>query len=78
VDPYNVQGLHNLCVVMVERGDLLGARTCLADAHRLAPHEDYVKKHLEIVESKIEESLGAEKQRQQQQQQARPDLGAKR
>ena len=68
VEPQNVQGLHNLCVVMVERGDLLGARTCLADAHRLAPHEDYVKKHLEIVETKIQEML-AERQLQQQQQQ---------
>ena len=77
VEPNNVQGLHNLCVVMVERGDLLGARTCLADAHRLAPHEDYVKKHLEIVEAKIQETM-AERQKQQQQQQLGPETGEKR
>ena len=56
VEPENVQGLHNLCVVMVERGQLGAARTCLQRAHSLAPNEDYIKKHLDIVELKIQET----------------------
>ena len=64
VEPDNVQGLHNLCVVMVERGQLGGARSCLQQAHALAPKEDYIRKHLDIVETKILETRkdnGAEK-----------------
>lgn len=53
LDPENVQGLHNLCVVYVERGNLLRAEACLIRAHRLAPNEEYVLKHLNIVQSKI-------------------------
>ena len=56
VEPDNVQGLHNLCVVMVERGQLASARSCLQQAHALAPHEDYIRKHLDIVETKIQET----------------------
>lgn len=55
LDGENVQGLHNLCVVMVERGDLLEARECLVKARDLAPHEGYIQDHLDIVEKKIEE-----------------------
>ena len=55
LDGQNVQGLHNLCVVMVERGDLLEARECLVKARDLAPHEGYIQDHLDIVEKKIEE-----------------------
>merc|ERR1712106_80110 len=56
VDPTNVQGLHNLCVVMVERGNLLGAKVCLQKASNIAPQEDYISRHLEIVQSKIKET----------------------
>ena len=55
-EPENVQGLHNLCVVMVERGNLGSARECLRHAHTIAPQEDYIKRHLEIIEKKIAES----------------------
>ena len=55
LDGENVQGLHNLCVVMVERGNLLDARECLAKARDLAPHERYIQDHLDIVEKKMEE-----------------------
>ena len=55
-EPKNVQGLHNLCVVMVERGHLGSARDCLRSAHELAPHEDYIAKHLDIIEKKIAET----------------------
>ncbi|KAK7874466.1 hypothetical protein R5R35_001555 [Gryllus longicercus] len=54
LDPENVQGLHNLCVVYVERGNLRRAEACLVRAHRLAPHEDYVLRHLNIVRSRIQ------------------------
>ena len=56
-EPENVQGLHNLCVVMVERGNLGAARSCLRDAHNLAPHEDYIARHLDIIEKKIQETI---------------------
>ncbi|XP_044255134.1 protein O-mannosyl-transferase Tmtc3-like [Tribolium madens] len=53
LDPENIQGLHNLCVVHVERGKLLEAQECLERAHQLAPGEDYVLKHLQIVKNRI-------------------------
>ncbi|XP_049825816.1 protein O-mannosyl-transferase Tmtc3-like [Aethina tumida] len=53
LDPVNIQGLHNLCVVHVERGKLLEARECLEKAHALAPEEDYVLRHLQIVQNRI-------------------------
>ena len=56
-EPDNVQGLHNLCVVMVERGNLGAARECLENAHNLAPHEEYISRHLEIIEKKIAETI---------------------
>ena len=55
LDGRNVQGLHNLCVVMVERGNLLEARDCLVKARDLAPHEKYIRDHLDIVRKKMEE-----------------------
>jgi len=53
LDPENVQGLHNLCVVYVERGDLLRAEKCFIRASQLAPHEDYIVRHLKIVQQRI-------------------------
>lgn len=53
MDPENVQGLHNLCVVYVERGDLLRAEKCFIRATQLAPHEDYIRRHLKIVRQRI-------------------------
>lgn len=53
LDPANIQGLHNLCVVHVERGKLLQAEDCLQKAHKLAPGEDYVLRHLQIVQNRI-------------------------
>lgn len=53
LDPVNIQGLHNLCVVYVERGKLLQAQACLKHAHQLAPGEDYVLRHLQIVTNRI-------------------------
>lgn len=53
LDPENVQGLHNLCVVFVERGELAKAEHCLIKAHHMAPNEDYIKRHLKIVRARI-------------------------
>lgn len=53
IDPSNIQGLHNLCVVYVERGKLTQALDCLHHAHKLAPHEDYIFKHLKIVQQRL-------------------------
>jgi protein O-mannosyl-transferase len=53
LDPENIQGLHNLCVVYVERGLLAKAYACLNEAHKLAPSEDYIVKHIQIVESRL-------------------------
>ncbi|XP_046581370.1 protein O-mannosyl-transferase TMTC3-like isoform X2 [Haliotis rubra] len=55
LDPNHVQGSHNLCVVYVEQGDLLKAEKCLVHAHNLAPEEDYIKQHLNIVRGKIQQ-----------------------
>ncbi|XP_044311237.1 protein O-mannosyl-transferase TMTC3 isoform X2 [Varanus komodoensis] len=57
MDPNNVQGKHNLCVVYFEERDLLKAERCLVETLALAPHEEYIQRHLSIVRSKIA-SLG--------------------
>ena len=53
VDPNHIQGHHNLCVVQVEQGHLEQARECLVKVMEMAPNEDYVKRHLQIVENRI-------------------------
>lgn len=53
-EPHNVQGLHNLCVVYVERKHLARAQLCLRFAHFLAPAEDYILRHLQIVEQRLQ------------------------
>lgn len=53
LDPVNVQGLHNLCVVYVERGKLAKAQECMLHVRQLAPTEDYILRHLQIVQTRI-------------------------
>ncbi|KAH8372600.1 hypothetical protein KR009_000597 [Drosophila setifemur] len=53
-DPLNTQGLHNLCVVFVERKRLAKAAACLQYAQRLAPAEDYISRHLHIVHARLQ------------------------
>lgn len=53
MDPNNVQGKHNLCVVYFEERDLLKAEKCLVETLALAPHEEYIRRHLSIVRNKI-------------------------
>ncbi|CAG9091583.1 unnamed protein product [Plutella xylostella] len=52
LEPDNVQALHNLCVVAVERGKLAIAEECLTRAAALAPHENYIKRHLAVVRAR--------------------------
>ncbi|KAL9854162.1 LOW QUALITY PROTEIN: protein O-mannosyl-transferase TMTC3 [Geothlypis trichas] len=61
LDPKNVQGKHNLCVVYFEEKDLIKAEKCLVETLALAPHEEYIQRHLNIIRSKIA-SLGAMEQ----------------
>nr|XP_012324793.1 transmembrane and TPR repeat-containing protein 3 [Aotus nancymaae]XP_012324794.1 transmembrane and TPR repeat-containing protein 3 [Aotus nancymaae] len=56
MDPSNVQGKHNLCVVYFEEKDLLKAERCLVETLALAPHEEYIQRHLNIVRDKISSS----------------------
>lgn len=56
IDPTHVQGHHNLCVVMVEQGNLHSALECLKQVLRLAPEEDYILRHIKIVETRIRSS----------------------
>lgn len=53
MDPGNVQGKHNLCVVYFEEHDLPRAERCLEETLALAPNEEYVRRHLNIVRGKI-------------------------
>lgn len=53
MDPTNVQGKHNLCVVYFEERDLPKAERCLEETLALAPNEEYVRRHLSIVQSKM-------------------------
>ncbi|XP_076878222.1 protein O-mannosyl-transferase TMTC3 [Brachyhypopomus gauderio] len=52
-DPGNVQAKHNLCVVHFEERDLAGAERCLEETLAMAPHEEYVRRHLRIVRGKM-------------------------
>ncbi len=60
LDPDDVQGRHNLCVVMVETGRMREAAGCLREAQKLADKVKgregefaYVARHLRVVEERI-------------------------
>ncbi|XP_013873074.1 transmembrane and TPR repeat-containing protein 3 [Austrofundulus limnaeus] len=53
MDPTNVQGKHNLCVVYFEERDLPRAERCLEETLAMAPNEEYVRRHLSIVRNKM-------------------------
>lgn len=61
MEPNNIDAIHNLCVVFVERGYLLEAEKCLAHVHSLAPQEEYILNHLNIVRAKIQEYMQKKK-----------------
>ncbi|XP_076362938.1 protein O-mannosyl-transferase Tmtc3-like isoform X2 [Tachypleus tridentatus] len=53
MEPTNVQAVHNLCVVHVERGHLQKGEQCLVKAAELAPKEEYIQHHLQIIRSRL-------------------------
>lgn len=53
LEPDNIQAMHNLCVVMVERGHLTKAEQCLKQVHLLSPDEEYILRHLNIVQARL-------------------------
>ncbi len=53
MEPNHIQARHNLCVVLVEEKRWKDAETCLSDVLQLAPQEDYIKKHLQIVRTQL-------------------------
>ncbi|KAA0724450.1 Transmembrane and TPR repeat-containing protein 3 [Triplophysa tibetana] len=53
MDPSNVQAKHNLCVVYFEERNLPLAERCLVETLSMAPHEEYVLRHLTIVRNKM-------------------------
>lgn len=73
----NIQGLHNLCVVYVERGKLRQALECLHRAHKLAPEESYILKHLNIVKQRILDLSQAATMHKQKNAQINGNVGSK-
>ncbi|XP_062603708.1 protein O-mannosyl-transferase TMTC3-like isoform X2 [Saccostrea cucullata] len=69
LEPKNVQAHHNLCVVYVERGDLIRAEKCLMAVHNMAPTEQYIINHLNIVRTKLNELI---KKRQEEMKNQKP------
>lgn len=64
LEPDNVQALHNLCVVYVERGKLIAAEDCLKHVVRIAPHQEYISRHLQYVQTRINNlAAGSEEKR---------------
>lgn len=53
MDPSNVQAKHNLCVVHFEERELQLAERCLMETLAMAPHEQYIQRHLAIVRNKM-------------------------
>lgn len=54
-------------MVYVERGKLAKSQECLQHAHQLAPNEDYILRHLQIVQtriSKLKQSEGMQKEKE--------------
>ncbi|XP_051546267.1 protein O-mannosyl-transferase TMTC3-like [Myxocyprinus asiaticus] len=53
MDPSNVQAKHNLCVVYFEERELQRAEHCLMETLAMAPHEEFIRRHLAIVRNKM-------------------------
>lgn len=64
LEPLNVQAHHNLCVVYVEKRDLFRAEKCLSRVHNMAPNEEYIFNHLQIVRTRINDAIKAHKEQQ--------------
>ncbi|XP_028967817.1 protein O-mannosyl-transferase TMTC3 [Galendromus occidentalis] len=60
VDPNNVKGFHNLCVVYVERGELSRAEGCFRRVVSLDPNAEYVQRHLQVTQTLLRNKSGLE------------------
>ncbi|XP_022653435.1 transmembrane and TPR repeat-containing protein 3-like isoform X3 [Varroa jacobsoni] len=60
VDPNNVKGAHNLCVVYVERGELNRAERCFRRVISLHPDAEYVQRHLQVTQTLLRNKSGLE------------------
>ncbi|XP_077502832.1 protein O-mannosyl-transferase Tmtc3-like [Amblyomma americanum] len=58
LDPGNVQGSHNLCVVYVERGELSRAERCFKHATTLDPNATYIREHLQVTRTLLRNRSG--------------------
>lgn len=58
-----MQALHNLCVVYVERGKLIAAEDCLKHVVRIAPNQEYIRRHLQYVQTRIANLVAGSKER---------------
>ena len=63
-EPNHIQAQHNLCVVLVEEGKWFEAEKCLQDVAQLAPREDYIQKHLQIVRAQIRKIRSQQRQQE--------------
>lgn len=70
LEPDNIQANHNLCVVMVEKGDLFRAEKCLTKVHNMAPKEQYIINHLNIVRTKLNQAIKARQEQKKKQQES--------
>ncbi|XP_076315697.1 protein O-mannosyl-transferase TMTC3-like [Tachypleus tridentatus] len=53
VNPRHVQGLHNLCVIYYQAGELREAELCFLNAINLHPKVAYIQRHLEITRKRL-------------------------
>lgn len=75
LEPDNVQAHHNLCVVHVERGDLIRAEKCLTKVHQMAPTEQYIINHLNIVRTKLNQLIKKRQEEMKIQKEGQPPKG---
>ncbi|XP_065927265.1 protein O-mannosyl-transferase TMTC3 isoform X1 [Magallana gigas] len=75
LEPDNVQAHHNLCVVHVERGDLIRAEKCLTKVHQMAPTEKYIINHLNIVRTKLNQLIKKRQEEMKIQKEGQPPKG---
>ncbi|XP_006818380.1 protein O-mannosyl-transferase TMTC3-like [Saccoglossus kowalevskii] len=75
IEPKNIQANHNLCVVYVEEGNLAKAETCLVAVSDMAPNEEYIKKHLNIVRAKRYQQYQQQKQGREAEKESHTQIG---
>ncbi|CAD5112602.1 DgyrCDS1815 [Dimorphilus gyrociliatus] len=54
IEPNNVQARHNICIVYFEMKRMHEAEKCLVEVQKLAPNEEYIRRHLGVVRNKLD------------------------